>query len=128
MKATIDILLRFPANPQTRFWLSVVILIILGLGYLGFKLTKGFIGGYLKADIAHNLKITLLMIHGFLSLILALILPNNYLNDIDFIGNLYKQNELWIAFTVMILLFTFLLLFGSFFTLLTKKKIKDVSK
>lgn len=118
-------------NPETRLWVSVVALIVLGLGYLGFKLTRGFIGGYLKARIGDNVKSTLIGIHGFGSVILALMLPNNYLVELDFFRELYAQSELWIAASILTLLFIFLLLFGAVFTLLTRgltKNAEDIEK
>jgi hypothetical protein len=97
----------------------------MGLGYLCFKMTRGLIGGYLRADIGDNLKGALILIHGFVSVILAFILPNNYLNEISFIKELYEQNGLWIAFSILILTFLFLLIFGSLFTLLTRPRLKE---
>ena len=124
-------MLLFFASPQTRFWTTVVLLLVLGVGYLGFRLTKGFIGGYLKADIGDRVKSALFIIHGLVSLILALILPNNYLIDIDFFRDLYSQSELWIAASILVLLFMFLVLFGALFTLMTIgriRNIKDIKK
>jgi hypothetical protein len=109
-------LLFFPSH-DTKFWTGLVLLFTLGLGYLGFKLTKDFIGGYLKANIGSQAKSTLFAIHGLALLILALILPNNFLVDIDPARRLYDQSGLWIAASIVILLFVFLLLFGSLFTL-----------
>lgn len=126
MKATLDIILRVYQNPLTHVIVAVVVVMLLGLGYFGFKVTKGFIIGYMKANIGDNLKMTFLLIHGFGSFILAMILPNNYLNGIDFIRGIYEQNELWIGASIVTLLFIFLLLFGTLFTLLTGGKIKDI--
>jgi hypothetical protein len=123
MMVILNSLLRI-GNPVTNVWVSVVGLFVLGLGYLGYRLTKGFIGGYLKADIGDNLKAMMIGIHGLGSLILALILPNNYLVDIDFFRELYEQNGLWIAASIVILLFAFLVVFGTLFTLLTRGRVK----
>lgn len=109
----------------------MVALFVLGLGYIGFRLTKGFIGGYLKADIGDEMKSTLLVIHGLGSLILALILPNNYLIDIDVLRDLYNESEIWIAASILTLLFVFILLFGTIFTLVTIRRfgnLKDIKK
>jgi hypothetical protein len=74
-------------------------------------------------------KITLMCIHGFGSVILALLLPNNYLNEIDFVKKLYDENALWIPASMLILLFTLILSIGITFTLLSEafglKKVSD---
>lgn len=124
-------MLLFLPSPETKFWSGLVALFVLGLGYIGFRLTKGFIGGYLKADIGDEMKSTLLVIHGLGSLILALILPNNYLIDIDVLRDLYNESEIWIAASILTLLFVFILLFGTIFTLVTIRRfgnLKDIKK
>lgn len=105
-------------RPETKFWGTMVLLLIIGLGYLANKLTRGGTISYIHYEMNENIKKTLMFIHGFGSLILALLLPNNYLNEIDFIGRLYKENELWIAGTILMLLFSFIILFGTTFTLI----------
>jgi hypothetical protein len=109
-------ILRFFVNPEVSFWVTVVVLIMLGVGYIGLRLTKGLIVGYLKADINDTLKGILLLIQGLGSLILALALPNNYLNGFTFFDSLYKESELWIAASIFILLLLFLITFGTFFS------------
>ena len=113
-------ILIFLAKPETRFWGTVVILFIVGLGYLANKLTRGHTIDYMNYEMNDGLKKTLMVVHGFGSLILALLLPNNYLNEINFINELYEENELWIAATILILLFSFILLFGTIFTLIAR--------
>jgi hypothetical protein len=115
------VLLRIFASPETRFWTGLVILFIVAMGYLSSKVTRGLTSGYLKAHIKENLKITLITIHGVGSFLLAMILPNNYLNEIDFFQQLYESNQLWIAASILILLFLFIILFGATFTLLTSR-------
>jgi hypothetical protein len=112
----------FFVSAQSKLWVNLIFLFILALGYLGFKLTRGYIGGYLKADIAHRWKRTLYFVHGLGSLIIAMILPNNFLVKIDFIRGLYDQSGLWIAASIVTLLFAFLILLGAFFTFVTVKK------
>jgi hypothetical protein len=117
-------MLLFFASAETRFWASMVFLPVAALGYLGHRLTKGFAGGYSKANLGANLKGALFIIHGLSSLVLALILPNNYLVRIDFFRKLYQESELWIAVSILILLFMFLLAVGALFTILTKRKVR----
>jgi hypothetical protein len=115
-------------NPENNFWLTLVFLGVLLVGYFGFRLTKGFIGGYLNAEIGDKTKAALLIIHGLGSLVLALMLSNNYLVSIDFFHDLYAQSELWIAASSLVLLFMFLLLFGSLFTLMTNGRIRNIGR
>jgi hypothetical protein len=118
-------------RPESRFWLGLVALFVGGLAYIVFKLTKGYTGGYLKAGLGESMRTTFLLIHGFGSLILALIIPNNYLADTEFFGTLYKQNDLWIAASILGLLFLFLFLIGSlltWLTRLTKNRNEKISK
>jgi hypothetical protein len=49
-----------------------------------------------------------------------MLLPNNYLNEIDFFRSLYDQNDFWIPLSILILLFFFLILFGAIITVLCK--------
>jgi len=106
----------------TRFWAAVVILFIVGIGYILNKLTKGYTVGYLRCKISENTKKTLTYIHGLGSLILALIIPNNFLNETDFFKELFDANELWIAASVVTLLFLFVAFFGAVFTFIARRK------
>ena len=106
---------------ETKFWLTIVIVFILGLLYLANKLTKGITIGYLKYKMNDRIKNALFFIHGSCSLILALALPNNYLNEISFFKRLYEENEIWIAVSILILLFSFVVIFGTMFTLTVKQ-------
>src|SRR5690348_8122266 len=99
------------ARAITRFWFTVVMLIIAGLGYLANKLTRGRTIEYLQYQMNERMKNTLLTIHGIASLILALALPNHYLNRVEQIRTLYNENDLWIAASVLALLFFFLMMF-----------------
>jgi hypothetical protein len=104
-------------KPETKFWGGIVFLLIAALGYLAVKATRGYAIGYTKYKISGGVMATLVFVPGFGSLMLALMLPNNYFNEIDSVRELYEQNELWIAVTIITLLFTFIILFGTIFTL-----------
>lgn len=108
-------------SAETKFWFSLVFLFVAGVGYVGYKLTRGFIGGYLYTGIGDSLKGGLLIMHGLASLLLALILPNNFLVEIEMFHTLYEESELWIAASMVILLFLFLLGIGSLLTIVTKR-------
>ncbi len=113
-------MLQLITRSETKFWLSIVLLFVFGLGYLSLKLTKGYSAGYLKSEISGVLKLTLMLIQGFGSLLLALILPNNYLMEVDFFNQLYEKNDLWIALSILVLLILILILSGSIFTVFTR--------
>ena len=107
------------ASATTKFWVGVVLLFIIGVGYLAAKTTRGLAGGYLRAPISDWLTATLAMVHGLGALILALIIPNNFLVKIPWFRDLYAQDGLWIAVSIVVLLFLFLVAIGMLFTLLT---------
>jgi hypothetical protein len=97
----------------------VVLLFVVGMAYLAVKATRGLAGGYLHASIGERLKSAMVLFHGFGSLILALMIPNNFLVKIAWFDALYAQDGLWIAVSIVILLFFFLVAIGMLFTLLT---------
>src|SRR5688500_10155875 len=101
---------------ESKFWGTGVILLIIGLGYLANRLTKGFAIGYINYKMRAKRKRALVITHGLSSLVLALALPNNYLNEIDFFKSLFEENQFWIAGSILILLFFFIMLFGSALT------------
>jgi hypothetical protein len=105
---------------EFKFWGIMFSLLIIGLGYLANKLTRGNTNNYLNYRMNRNVKNILIFIQYFVSIVLALLLPNNYLNEIEFTKRLYEENELWIAGTILILLFSFIILFGTTFTLVSR--------
>jgi hypothetical protein len=106
--------------PAAKFWGSMVVLLVIAIAALGNKLTRGITIGYMHYQMNENLKSAIVLVHGAVSLILALALPNNYLNEFEFFKNLYKQEDLWIAGSVLILLFTFLVIIGTAVTLIAR--------
>jgi len=118
------ILLRFPhrSNPTVDAFFAIVILVLIGVAILTSKLTRGFVVGYLRKDIPFGLKWTMFWFHTIVPLLSAFILPNNYLVDMEFFRELYKRNELWIAASMLGLLFISFLMIGSLFSLLTWKR------
>ncbi|GCC53400.1 hypothetical protein SanaruYs_36430 [Chryseotalea sanaruensis] len=108
-------------NPATKFWGTMVILVIITLGYFANKLTRGNTIDYINYEMGSKLKNTLINIHGLGSLIIALILPNNFVNEIDFFKQLYDENELWIAGTMLTLLFIMLVMIGTTFTFFVRR-------
>ena len=116
------ILLRFPpsSHPATDAFVYIVMLVILGTGFLAFKITRGYAFNYLEKDIPDRLKTTMLLFQTIGSFLFAMITPNNYLVDIEYFGQLYKQNGLWIALSMLVLLFGSVLLTGFLFSIITR--------
>ena len=100
-------------NLTADFWVSMVILLVSGLGYLSFKLSRGFVMNYLKADLSAALMTLVIVFHFVGSFIMGLVLPNNVLVDIGFFQQLYNHNELWIPVSMLALIFLFITTIGS---------------
>jgi hypothetical protein len=117
-------LLRFPfaTNPDTGAFLAIITLLLLGFGILAVKITKGYVSNYLRKDIPNRLKTVMFYFQGIASVLFALILPNNYLVRIDFFRKLYKQQELWIGFSMLVLLLSAIILIGLLFSFVTRKR------
>ena len=116
----IDTIILFYSRYPTEGWIAI--LFLLGLGYIGFKLTNGLIIGYMKSDMSDDSKSFFLIIHGIASVILAFYLPNNFLNRFEFFKLLYEKHTYWIGITILLLLIIFLMLIGIFISLVFKKK------
>lgn len=124
MTATIFLLL---GNPESRIWVTLITLMIVVIGYFANRLTKGYTVGYVYSSIGEGAARTLMIIHGFGSLIIALALPNNYLNEIPYFNQLYKTDELWIAASMLGMLFVSIIVLGVIFTLAVKTLEKYIS-
>jgi hypothetical protein len=101
---------------ESTFWGTAVILFIIGLAYLSNRLTKGLAIGYINYKMRAKRKKALVITHGLSSLVLAMSLSNNYLNEIEFFKRLFEENQFWIAGSILILLFFFIILFGAALT------------
>jgi len=93
----------------------VIILMTLILGFLARlinKLMRGYIFKYLDIiDPEKNLP-GLLTFHWIGSLLLAVILPNNLLNNYIFFQILFEKDEFWIPVTMLCVFFTSLIIIG----------------
>lgn len=118
--------LLFLGSPDAKFWGSIVIVMVLGVAYVANKITRGITIGYHDYQIASWIKNSMQFLHLSMSLILALALPNNLLNEFGFFRELYKEDERWIAGTSVILLFLLVIVIGVTFTLCVR--ITGVSK
>lgn len=115
-------MLLYFVSTEVRLWTGIVYIFLILICFISFRITKGFMVGYVKSKINGIFKLLMLIVHGLGSLILAFILPNNYLNKLDFFNALYEQNGLWIPASIIVILFMLMLLIGSFFTFLTNRK------
>jgi phosphatidylglycerophosphate synthase len=93
-------------------WVSIIFVLIGGVVYLAIRLTSGGSTGYTHYAMSERLKLALVLVHGAASFLLALFLPNNYLNQYEFFRNLYVENDQWIAASMLTLLFLFFVAFG----------------
>lgn len=107
--------------PEAKIFLYLVgITLLLGLLFLN-KISKNRIMGFRKAEINDRVKTALVVIQSAGSLLLAFILPNNYLNTFDSIRRMYEENQMWIPVSMIVLLLFFMALFGAVFTFLTQR-------
>lgn len=107
---------------EVRWALTIITLILIGIALLLNKLTGGIIYKYLDKVKSKTTTNILLGIQWTTSVLLAFILPNNFLADYDFFRNLYNDNELWIPVSMGVVLYTSLVIFGLLFNLTIKDK------
>jgi len=108
-------------NPENRFWITIILVIIGVLAFLANKITRGYTIGYAYSSIGEGPIRTIMTIHGLVSLGIALILPNNVLIHFAYVKELFNENELWIAASMLLLLFICLILFGAGLTIAVKE-------
>lgn len=108
---------KYLITSETSFWIFIVFLLLFTIVFIAIFLTRGKLFEYLFFQMSEQIKILLGSIHLIGSLVTALILPNNYLNKIDYFNSLYNENELWIFASMIIIFFSFVLTIGLLFTL-----------
>ena len=96
----------------TDYWLGLFILVLFGLGCLNFIMSQRYIMRYLLADLSAELMTFFIVLHFIGSLILGLVLPNNFLVQYQFFNELYAYNDLWVPASMVLLLFFFLNILG----------------
>jgi len=107
-------------NLSTEFWLSLVLLLVFGIGYLSFKLSQRFVMRYLQTDLSAAIMTAVIVFHFVGSFVMGLILPNNFLIELDFFHWLYNQSELWIPVSMLALIFLFITTIGSFWSIICR--------
>lgn len=107
---------------EVRWTLTIITLILIGIALLLNKLTGGIIYKYLDKVKSKTTSNFLIGFQWATSLLLAFILPNNFLADYDFFHKLYDDNQLWIPVSMGVVLYTSLAIFGLVFSLTIKDK------
>lgn len=108
-------------NYEARWILAALVLVFLGIAVLINKITGGVIFSYLARVRSKDTSNFLLGFQWIFSALLALVLPNNFLDNIPFFQQLYTENEIWIPVSMVILLYTSLLIIGYIFGLFFNK-------
>ncbi|MFZ4401873.1 MAG: hypothetical protein ACOYO1_17720 [Bacteroidales bacterium] len=105
---------------EIRWGLALLSIILLSLAYLFNKLTAGYIFNFTEK--IQNKKTTqfLLSLQWIISILLAFILPNNYLAEIRFFQDVYSENQLWIPVSMIGVFCTTLIIIGFIFNILIK--------
>lgn len=101
-------------NP-TAYAFIIIAILVLGVA-LWF--TKGIAFGYMQSKLSDKAKSAIVAFHVLISFILALALPNNYLNEFPFFELLYKSSEWWIPVTMFILLLFLIIVLGLFVSII----------
>jgi len=86
---------------------------------LAFILTKGYTLNYFYRTKSLSEFKSLLYIQTIISVGSALLIPNMVLDRYFYFHNLYERNQLWIPFSMLVILFVSLLLFGFLFDWIT---------
>ncbi|GAB2669186.1 hypothetical protein GCM10027036_23390 [Flavihumibacter cheonanensis] len=107
---------------EVRWTLTIIALILIGIGLLLNKLTGGIIYSYCDKAKSKTTSNILIGIQWTTSILLAFILPNNILNNYIFFQKLYDDNELWIPLSMGVVLYTSLTTIGLFFNLALRDK------
>lgn len=109
------ILLRFN-NLGLGIFLIICTLIVLA----SYIITKGFAFNYMRRILNPDFSKIVGGVHVVLSIIFGSILPNNFLNEIKWINNLYNQSDLWIPISMALITLLLLITIGSVISLFLK--------
>jgi uncharacterized membrane protein len=112
----------------TKFWLYVIFAIVLIIALLSYILTGGYAFRYFKLIDNEKVAIRLLSLHLIISFLLGLGLPNNLLDQYEFFRKAYEENQMWIPFSMLTIIFIFIMLIGSIITYLSTLHIENEQK
>jgi hypothetical protein len=101
--------------------MRTVIVVVTWLAHATGYISGGFSTRYNDYNLTEKTKARLVFIQGFLSLVLALIITNNFLVEIPFFEKAFADNSLWIPATAFVLLIFLLITVGSLITILTRR-------
>jgi hypothetical protein len=78
-----------------------------------YVVTKGFAFNYTNKSFNPEFSKIIKGVHIVLSILIGLILPNNYLNKIEWINNLYNQSYVWIPISMILITLLLLIIIGT---------------
>jgi hypothetical protein len=99
-------------RPYIFFLFLAVIGVVFGLNWI----SGGRILKYLTNPKDKTTAVTMSGIHIFLSLFVALFIPNNVLTEIDFFNKLFQSNKDWVPATMLIILMFNVVILGFIFS------------
>lgn len=111
-----------------RWILGFLTVIIIIFAVLFNKLTGGSIFGYKKYFASKTESQTLIAIQIVISFIIAIILPNNFLTELDYFQNLFKKNGIWIPITMLCVFLILLIFIGILLNVICKALMSGKNK
>jgi hypothetical protein len=108
-------------EPSRTNFMRTVLFVVTWLAHATGYISGGFSTRYNHYNLSEKTKARLTLVQGFLSLVLALAITNNYVVEIPFFGEMFAENSLWIPATAFVLLIFFLIAIGSLITILTDR-------
>ena len=120
---------HFFNHESAASWFSLILIVLIVVLYFAaLFLSRGYAFYYKKAKINTHIKNLLAFTQIGGSLVLALALPNNYLNEFPAINDYYTKNGLWIFASSILLFLIFVLSFGISFSLLVRVYTKEIDE
>ncbi len=117
--------LRIYGSLTTHIYIDVIAIITVIIVAFIYFATTGFVFKYLTKIKSKDSYQFLLGFHIITSVLIALIVPNNFLANYDLFKNLFIQNSLWIPATMIGILFINTILIGIVLNLLCNYFFKE---
>lgn len=116
---TIATILLYYARHEIRLWTWVVAIVIIAVFYIASKLTKNQFLNYRKRIEIKSVKSVIIFLHLTVSFVMAILLPNNFLQNFATFKNIYSENGMWIFVSILLLFFIFMIAIGYLLNLFT---------
>jgi hypothetical protein len=97
---------------ETKLILSLLTLLILIVAFVFNKMLGGIVFKYYKIVRIKKDTSILMIIHTVASLLIGVIVPNNFLIDFIYFQELYSKNEMWIPVSMISVFFISLFIIG----------------